>query len=543
MHCPHADRCPGCALIGVPYPAQLEHKQQSVASALAPYPELARAELRATVPAEPARGSRERVRPGRSLGLFERAAHKVVDIPECLVLRPSLKRVAGVVRTLLPELGGASSVDLRETDQGVLVTLALPDTTPAVERERVAELVARASSEIASVAISRREQDSPRVLGTAPEVLRGASETRHTFETGAPWHYASPGAFTQAHAGQAARLQRAIQAELGESLGGRRVLELYAGSGALGLRLAQAGAELTLVENFPPAVERATRAAEAQGLRLRAITSDAAHSLSRLAGERFDAVIVNPPRRGLDPNVRRGVAELGPARLLYVSCEPRTLARDAAHLALLGYELVQATPLDMIPLSDAVETLAVFRAAPPPPARVLLDDPAFLAVEKVAHEPPANEPSGIALFARTPAQAPALAAALAQAHSEYRVLARGVVRPRGNLGAAPQQPAARGRTRYEREAVVAGHSLIRVVSEGEHPASIQRALARIGHPVLGDDRHGDRRSNAHFEHRHALDRAFFHRTRLDFTWNGQPVALRSELAPDLAGVLAELTAR
>lgn len=191
MHCPHADRCPGCALIGVPYPAQLEHKQQSVASALAPYPELARAELRATVPAEPVRDYRVRaklVADGSALGLFERAAHKVVDIPECLVLRPSLKRVAGVVRTLLPELGGASSVDLRETDQGVLVTLALPDTTPAVERERVAELVARASSEIASVAISRREQDSPRVLGTAPEVLRGPSEARHTFETGAPWH-------------------------------------------------------------------------------------------------------------------------------------------------------------------------------------------------------------------------------------------------------------------------------------------------------------------------------------------------------------------
>jgi 23S rRNA (uracil1939-C5)-methyltransferase len=546
VHCPHAERCPGCALIGLGYPEQLEQKRGQVRAELARYPELAAAPLAATVPADPPVGYRVRaklVADERALGLFERSAHQIVDIPDCLVLRPKLRTVAAALRARLPELAGASSIDLRETDAGVLVTLALSDAVAAAERERAGAVTAAASPEIVSVAISRREPDSPRVLGSTPEVVRGPTEARHTLEPGAPWHYASPGAFSQAHAGQAARLQSEIASALGPSLRGKRVLELYSGSGALGLRLARAGAELTLVENFPPAVALTERAAAEQAIRLRTLTSDAAPALERLraGGERFDAVIVNPPRRGLDPRVRKGLAALAPERLLYVSCEPRTLARDAAHLALLGHALVRATPFDMIPLSDAVETLAVFHVAPPPPARLLHEDAAFLAVERVAHEPPESEPSGVAVFARDSAHARRLAPALGAARHEYIALARGILHPRGTLGRAAQDGGER--TRYERIEVVAGHSLIRIAGSGAAPTAILKHLARIGHPVLGDARRGDARSNAHFEHRYGLDRAFFHRSALEFGWNERRVALRSELAPDLAAVLAALKPR
>jgi 23S rRNA (uracil1939-C5)-methyltransferase len=198
-------------------------------------------------------------------------------------------------------------------------------------------------------------------------------------------------------------------------------------------------------------------------------------------------------------------------------------------------------PLDMIPLSDAVETLAVFRPAPPPAARILQEEDAFVAVERVAHEPD-GDASGIQVFARSPAHAALIAPALEAARARHVVLARGITHARGSLGSArPSAGAAPSvRTRYERSETVGGHSLLTLESRGARPRTILRQLANLGHPVLGDARSGDRRSNAHFEHRHGLDRAFLHLASLDFRYGERDISLRSALAPDLARVLESL---
>ncbi|HEY3493232.1 MAG TPA: RsmD family RNA methyltransferase [Polyangiaceae bacterium] len=522
--------------------------------ALVAYPELSSVEVSATLPAAEAATYRVRaklVASGGALGLFERGSHRVVDVPGCVVMRPELRAVAASLRAVLGELGGVTSVDLRTTDEGVLVTLALPEHAGAGERQRVARVAAKANPAIATVAISRREQDDPRVLGSAPEVLSGPAELRHTLEPGAPFHYASPGAFTQAHPAQASALHRAIEhALLGgaegngggdRALAGVRVLELYAGSGALALRLARAGAELTLVESFSPAVELARRAAAEQGIELSALAGDAAVALQELTAARrgFDAVIANPPRRGVAPSVRRGIAALSPKLVLYVSCEPRTLARDAAHLAHLGYVLERALPIDMIPLSDAVETLALFRRGPRPAPEVRHESAAFRVIERRAHAEPEGA-SGLAFVPHEPG-----AAALPDApRFEYLALVRGVIRAHGSFPPSPARAAERPpRVRYERREVVGGHSLIALFSDAACEEAVFERLAAFGHPVLGDARHGDPRSNAHFEHRHGLDRAFLHVTALGFSEQGQPVALKAPLPPDLARVLASLSGR
>src|SRR5690606_18549728 len=156
-------------------------------------------------------------------------------------------------------------------------------------------------------------------------------------------------------------------------LGGSRLLELYAGSGALALRLAARGASLTAVEAFAPAVERLALAAREQGLAVEARAADAevflrerAQANGAPASPAFDAVLVDPPRRGLAPKVRAAVAALAPRRISYVSCEPQTLARDLAHFRLLGYGAESLEAFDMIPWSDAVEVLALLAPMPPP---------------------------------------------------------------------------------------------------------------------------------------------------------------------------------
>jgi 23S rRNA-/tRNA-specific pseudouridylate synthase len=222
----------------------------------------------------------------------------------------------------------------------------------------------------------------------------------------------------------------------------------------------------------------------------------------------------------------------------------------------------------MIPLSDAVETLALFEPAALPSPRVLGEGPSFLAVDKPPHEPVLSEPaerrsllarvrslpggehavavdaldpeaSGVCLFARTPADAPALESALERATSEALGLVRGVIRAHGRL------PAARnieGDARYERREVLGSASLLVVQAPPSAATEALRAFAKFGHPLLGDARHGDRRANLHFGLRHALERPFWHRRALTFTLGGEPQRLESPLAPDLEAVLASVRA-
>jgi 23S rRNA (uracil1939-C5)-methyltransferase len=582
MHvdCPHADRCPGCPLIGLPYPEQLSKKALALSRALAPYGALSEADVSAVEGAESTTDYRLRaklVAKHGKLGLFSRGSHDVVDIPECPVLRPRLREAAEGVRRLLRDAPSVSSVDLREADDGVLVTLGGASPTGKPETlEALADRVQREVSGVIAVATGERAHDSPRVIASAPRVRRGPSEARHHLEPDGPYHYASPGAFTQLHAAQAARVYALVAARLSAAVGslaGRRLLELYAGSGALSLRLARWGATVTAVESHAPAARLAERAAREQGLPLSARAGDAGAVLSELLreGERFDAIVVNPPRRGLGPDVRKLLGRLAPRALVYVSCEPATLARDADDLARLGLALRSVAPFDMIPLSDALETVATFTQGPSPAPRVVFENDALVAVSKAPHEPmtPQGEharsllervraladcehavpvhrldvgTSGLALFARTPADVPELARALAAGEKRYVALVRGIARKRGQV-ARPLKEAGvsrAARTRYVRERVIGGHSLLSVSPEAGRTHQVRRHLAGIGHPVLGDDRHGDHASNVHFEHAHGLDRAFLHLESLMLVTGDGELALRDELAPDLRAVLASL---
>lgn len=573
--CPHHPRCPGCPLLSFPPEEQLPRKAATAAEALAPYVELGGAELAPIVGTD--RRTEYRVRAklvvkGDAIGLYQEGSHELVDLPNCQVLSPRLLSLTRALRGELPH--EVTGLDLREADAGVLVTLI---TQRGASQERLkayaAELGAKHPS-VKSVALSQRDPDFPRLLGDEPSVVWGENELEHHFSPDAPYHLAAPGSFTQVHPEQAARLHQAIEQSLCQRLGslrGRRLLELHSGSGALGLRLAKAGAQVTLVEAFAPAVARTIQAARAQGLSLDARAGDAVAFCEEAVanGERFDAVLVNPPRRGLEVKLRERLARLSAKAMIYVSCSPETFARDTAHLARLGYRLERATPFDLIPLSNAVEVLGELTPGEPPPPRVFHQDDVLIAVEKsgleplvardggasleqrvrrlagaaeaVPIEPLDVETSGICLFATSPARVAELKAALRAGESRYVVLAKGITHPKGTvrrpLGHSGSGPLAV--TRYTRKRVVAGHSLLEVRPELGASEQIVRHLQSLGHPVIGA-RHGDRATNGYFFHKHGLDRAFLHRARARLVLAGHIIELISALPPDLARVQSAL---
>lgn len=549
-------RCGGCAGIALPYPAQLAAKAERLSRALAPY--ALDPALDAVRGAEPRAAYRTRaklvVAPDGAIGLYARGGHELVDLPGCRVLPPSMLAVVAALRALLPRARvPVRALDLRavecEAAGGLLVTLVVEAGADPRRLAALADDVA-ALPGVLGVAASARAPRSPRVLGGAPRVLRGPAAVRDRLGAGLPFQLAAHGAFVQAHRGQARALQDAAVAALDRTLGGlqaARVLELFAGSGGLALRLAAAGAELRAVEADPRAAECAREAARVQGLALAVETGDAtgvAADLAR-AGAGFDAVVVNPPRRGLAPELRAALARLSPRVLVYVSCEPATLARDLAHLAWLGLRARRLAPFDMIPQSAEVETLAVLLPAEPPALPLLHRDDGALVVDAPPHlaaallhlvqrgwpeaapaQPLDAAASGACLFARTPG-----GAARPPTH-EYVALVRGVARAGGRLG----------RARYRRLAVVGGHALLRIDPLGASLPALRRALAGIGHPVLGDARHGHAPSNRHLAERHGLDRPFLHRAALTLSGSSPPRRIEAALAPDLAAVLESLGA-
>jgi 23S rRNA (uracil1939-C5)-methyltransferase len=388
----------------------------------------------------------------------------------------------------------------------------------------------------------------------------------------------TPGAFGQAHAGQEAALVDAVTRATARLLGdlrGKAVLELFAGAAAFGLELAARGARVTSVESFGPAAELAQAAASEQRLDLDVEIGDAVHVARTLreAGRRFDAVIVNPPRRGVSPTLRAEVAALATSTILYVSCEPVTLARDLDDFVRLGFSARTLAPYDMMPLTEEVETLAVLGPCSVPPPDVLYEDDAIVAVVKAPHEPvlpqgggrsllgrvrllggaeravPVHSldagASGICLFARDPDDLADLARERGAAHREYTALIRGIARKKGSIAGSRgrgdrEEPS---RTRYVRAGISSGHSLVYVVPEKDDKHQIQRHLASIGHPVVGDRRFGDERTNVHFEARHFLDRPFLHLGFVRLERQGAPLELSSPLPPDLEHCLDGLEKR
>lgn len=142
-----------------------------------------------------------------------------------------------------------------------------------------------------------------------------------------------------------------------QSAGPLRLLDLYAGAGDTALPLAERGLEVTMVEMDPRSVRRAGERARSAGLSLRCVAGRVEDNIAALLPA--DVVIVNPPRAGLSLEVTGRLAESPPARLVYVSCDPATLARDLKRLALARDEVASVRAFDMFPQTSHVETLLV----------------------------------------------------------------------------------------------------------------------------------------------------------------------------------------
>lgn len=359
--CEHAGRCGGCSLQHLPHDEQLALKQRTLADQLQRFASLEPEEWAPPL-VGPELGYRRRARiavrwdaKGQRLEVGFRAmsSQDIVAIDDCPVLVQPLQPLLRALPALLSGLDKPQAVGHVELFHGTQSALLLRHTTPLSEAD-----LAR----LRSFCVTHAAQLWLQGAGE-PQADQAEQPLGYRLEHwGLELQY-RPGDFVQVNGGvNEAMVAQALQWLAPHT--DERVLDLFCGLGNFALPLAQAVREVVAVEGVQAMVERARDNARHNALgNLHFFHADLSKPLAEAgwAAQAFDAVLLDPPRDGAFEVVRQ-VGVLGARRLLYVSCNPATLARDAAELARQGYRLKRAGILDMFPQTAHVEAMALFEA-------------------------------------------------------------------------------------------------------------------------------------------------------------------------------------
>jgi len=353
--CPVFGACGGCQWQHVGLEAQRDAKRAIVVDQLVRIAGLASADAEARV--APTRGTgdgwayRGRITlavEGRTLGYRAARSHRLVPIDACPIAAPAIDAALPAARALVEALRmPLTRLGLSATPGGVALVAVGPRPPGAADEDACAALLARL----------------PALRGV---VLRGGGQRRVVgdphlrVELERGLHLEVPAdAFTQVHPA-ANRLLVETVCAFADVRPGTTVVDLYCGAGNLTLPLARRGAAVVGVERDDVAIAAARANATRLGLgNARFETLPVARALATLGGQTPELVVLDPPRAGVGHDVTR-LAAWRARRLVYVSCDPATLARDAGALVAAGYTLARVQPFDVFPQTYHVECVAEF---------------------------------------------------------------------------------------------------------------------------------------------------------------------------------------
>ncbi|MBW6508336.1 MAG: 23S rRNA (uracil(1939)-C(5))-methyltransferase RlmD [Desulfuromonadales bacterium] len=371
--CPLELSCLGCPLISMQYQAQLQFKQQRVEQALAA---LIPAESFSALPVLPAvdtlgyRTSAKlvfaRKREKLLLGLYRRGSHDVVDIAECPVHHPLINRIAAIVRDDVARQ--QVSIYQPRHQRGLLRYLLIrvsPDNSRALvtfvchdrdyqDLPKLAKKLVKKVPEVIGVHQNINSSSGNVILGTESIKLLGHPDLIE--QIGDIRLHIAPESFFQVNTRQAARMY-ALITDWAALTGKETVVDLFCGIGGIALSLAKGARSVTGIEVVPEAVRNAKANAALNNLgNCRFVAGDALAELQRLASSP-DLVTVNPPRKGCGEELTRHLIALRPAQIIYISCDPDTLAADLKQLLDGGYRIKRLQAVDMFPQTAHIETL------------------------------------------------------------------------------------------------------------------------------------------------------------------------------------------
>ncbi|MBQ8264767.1 MAG: 23S rRNA (uracil(1939)-C(5))-methyltransferase RlmD [Oscillospiraceae bacterium] len=372
--CPHYRKCGGCALRHISYEGELRFKLQRVNDA---YKHIAGLELEARniIGCDTVRDYRNKaiyaVGDGPVYGFFRPRSHDIIPVDRCLIQDEASDRAAKAVCSFMeaqhiPAYDEKSGKGLvrhvftrRGHASGQLQVTVVAAGGFGAKTEALCDAIMAACPECVSIVLNVNRTKGNTVLAGDFYTLRGSDTITDTL-CGLAFEL-SARSFYQINPVQAEKLYRKAL-EYAAPDGKGLILDLYCGAGTISLCLARGCEKVIGAEIVPEAVENAKENARRNGIEnAEFICADAGEAAAELLrrGEKPDAVVVDPPRKGLAPDVIDSICGMNPARVVYVSCDVATQARDLKLFAEKGYKAVKATAVDMFPRTQHVETVAL----------------------------------------------------------------------------------------------------------------------------------------------------------------------------------------
>ncbi len=372
--CPIYGKCGGCQLLHMNYEQQLQFKKKQTEKLLAPY-----GKLEEVLGMESPLHYRHKVhavfgrdRKGNVIsGVYKEGTHMIVPVEKCLIEDEKADAIIQTIKGLLKSFK-IKTYD-EDTDYGLLrhvlirkghstgqIMVVLVLASPIMpSKNNFVKALRKEHPEITTVVVNVNDKRTSMVLGEKQQVIYGPGYIED--ELCGMRFKISPKSFYQVNPPQAEKLYYKAMEYAGLT-GKERVLDAYCGTGTIGLVAAKHAEKVLGVELNPEGVRDAVyNAKKNQISNAQFYKADAGEFMVQLAdkGEKIDVVLMDPPRTGSSEKFLSSLLRLKPKRVVYVSCNPETLARDLKYLCNNGYRAEKAAAVDMFPFTDDMEAVVL----------------------------------------------------------------------------------------------------------------------------------------------------------------------------------------
>ena len=371
--CPYYGRCGGCGFRHMSYAEELRAKRARVQDALT---RIGGAEvtveeiLGAEQPLHYRNKSIYPISPAGEVGFYRARSHQVVHVEHCLIQKPEADALAQAVRDYIARFHAAPYDEstgrgllrhlyVRTSCRGESLVCLLVNGSRLPHEQELVDMLRAAAPKVCGVVLGENTRRGNAILGDRYRTLWGRDYLTDTL-CGLELRLSVP-SFYQVNHDQAQRLyEKAL--EYAGLTGRELAVDLYCGAGTITQVLARRARHVIGGEIVPEAIRDAEDSARRNGVdNVEFLCGDASRLAAELRrrGLRPDVICVDPPRKGLAPDVVEAAASMAPSRIVYVSCDPATLARDVARFAPLGYRPVRACAVDLFPGTAHVETVVL----------------------------------------------------------------------------------------------------------------------------------------------------------------------------------------